>query len=236
MKGGVGKTAAAANLAYLCAKSGKSTLLIDIDPQASASFYYRIEPGKKHNINTLIKGGNKIDKNIRETDFKNLDLLPAHLSYRNLDLVLDDLKNPQKQLRKVLSPLKKEYDFVFIDCPPNITLVSENIFFAADLIVIPFIPTTLSLLTYNKLMDFFKSMALKKSKVYAFFSMVEKRKSMHKAIMADVENKKRFLNSSIPYSSDVERMGLERTPVTSYKPKSPAAQAFLALWKEIKSL
>jgi len=237
MKGGVGKTAAAVNLAYLSASSGNNTLLVDIDPQASASYYFRINPGKKHNVGSFIKGGKKLDKNIRETDFENLDLLPAHLSYRNLDLVLDDLKKPQKQLRSILSPLKKEYKYVIIDCPPNITLVSENIFNAADLIILPFIPTTLSKLTFDKLMEFFKETHLKKSRVYAFFSMVEKRKKMHTELMLELsEKKKRFLESVIPYSSEVEKMGLHRAPLGSYNSRSVASIAFNSLWKEIEKL
>ena len=237
MKGGVGKTAAAVNLAYCAASAGNSTLLLDIDPQASASYYFRISPAKKHNVNSLIKGGKKLDKNIRETDFENLDLLPAHLSYRNLDLILDDLKKPQKQLRSVLAPLKKDYKYVFVDCPPNITLVSENIFKAADLIILPLIPTTLSKLTYEKLMDFFKEMQHSKSTVHTFFSMVEKRKKMHNELMQQLSaKKKRFLNSVIPYSSEVEKMGIHRAPLASYNKRSPATIAFNNLWKEIEKL
>ena len=237
MKGGVGKTAASVNIAYLAAQSGKQTLLVDIDPQASAGYYFRIKPGKKHGSETLIRGGKKIDKNIRATDFDNLDLLPADMSYRNLDLILDDLKRPQKQLKTVLSPLKKEYDYVIIDCPPNITLVSENIFHAADSIIIPLIPTTLSHLTYEKLMDFFKEMKLKKSNVYPFFSMVEKRKRLHQELMINLpKEKKRFLKTTIPYSSIIERMGVERAPVAEFDRGSVAAEAFSALWAEIKKL
>ncbi len=237
MKGGVGKTAASVNIAYLAAKSGKQTLLVDIDPQASAGYYFRIKPRKDHGSKTLLKGGKRIDKNIRATDFENLDLLPADMSYRNLDLILDDLKRPQKQLKTVLSPLKKEYDFVILDCPPNITLVSENIFHAADSIIIPLIPTTLSRLTYEKLMDFFKEMKLKKSNVYPFFSMVEKRKRLHKELMENLpKEKKRFLKTVIPYSSIVERMGVERAPVGEFDRRALATQAFSDLWAEIKKL
>jgi len=237
MKGGVGKTAAAVNLAYLAASSGNNTLLLDMDPQASASYYFRIKPGKKHNAGSLIKGGKKLDKNIRETDFENLDLLPADLSYRNLDLVLDDLKKPQKKLRAVLSPLKKEYKYVFVDCPPNITLVSENIFNAADLIILPFIPTTLSYLTFEKLMGFFKEMNLKKSGIYSFFSMVEKRKKLHNQLIEELSvKKKRFLDTIIPYSTDVEKMGVYRAPLVSYNKRSSASLAFNNLWKEIEKI
>jgi cellulose biosynthesis protein BcsQ len=237
MKGGVGKTAAAVNLAYCAASAGNSTLLVDIDPQASASYYFRISPAKKHSVKSLIKGGKKLDKNIRETDFENLDLLPAHFSYRNLDLILDDMKKPQKQLQSVLKPLKKEYKYVFVDCPPNITLVSENIFKAAHLIILPLIPTTLSKLTFEKLMDFFKEMQLSKSRVYTFFSMVEKRKKMHNELMQQLSTqKKRFLNSVIPYASEVEKMGIHRAPLGSYNRRSVATTAFNNLWKEIEKL
>jgi chromosome partitioning protein len=237
MKGGVGKTAASVNIAYLAAKSGKQTLLVDIDPQGSSGFYFRVKPAKSHDSKTLIKGGKRIDKNIRATDFDNLDLLPADMSYRNLDLILDDLKKPQKQLKTVLSPLKKEYDYVILDCPPNITLVSENVFKAADLIIIPLIPTTLSHLTYEKLMDFFKEMNLAKSNVHPFFSMVEKRKKLHRELMETLpKKKKRFLKTVIPYSSVVERMGVQRAPVGEFDPRSVAAQAFGSLWAEIKKL
>ncbi|KAA3610341.1 MAG: ParA family protein [Calditrichaeota bacterium] len=237
MKGGVGKTAASVNIAYHAAQSGKQTLLVDIDPQASAGYYFRIKPAKKHGSDTLIRGGKKIDKNIRATDFENLDLLPADMTYRNLDLILDDLKKPQKQLKTVLSPLKKEYDYIIMDCPPNITLVSENVFHAADSILTPLIPTTLSHLTYEKLLDFFREMKLKKSNVYPFFSMVEKRKKLHQEMIVNLpKEKKRFLKTTIPYSSIVERMGVERAPVNEFNPGSAAAQAFKSLWEEIKKL
>jgi cellulose biosynthesis protein BcsQ len=237
MKGGVGKTAAVVNISYLAAKSGHNTLLIDMDPQASAGFYFRIKAAGKHDLKTIIKGGRKIDKNIRATDFKRLDLLPADMSYRNLDIFLDDLKKPQKQLKSVLSPLKKEYDYVFLDCPPNITLVSENVFRAADIILVPLIPTTLSQITYEKLMAFFKETKLRKSKIFGFFSMAEKRKTLHRDIMKSVpQQQKRFLKSIIPYNSEVEKMGLEQLPVCQFSPKSQASVAFTALWKEIEKL
>jgi cellulose biosynthesis protein BcsQ len=236
MKGGVGKTASAVNIAYLAANSGYKTLLCDLDPQGSSSFYLKVKPRKKHNSKTLIKGGHKIDKNIRGSDYENLDILPADISYRNLDLILDDIKKSQKQLKKSLSPLKDEYDYVVLDCPPNITLVSENIFHTANLILVPLIPTTLSIQTYNKLMAFFKEMKLKRNTVFPFFSMVEKRKKLHNDIMQNFfNNKKRFLKSTVPYSSVVENMGIEKAPVAEFNPRSAASQAFDNLWQEINS-
>ncbi|HHM02853.1 MAG TPA: ParA family protein [Caldithrix abyssi] len=237
MKGGVGKTASAVNISYLAARDGRRSLLVDLDPQGSSSFYFRVRPGGGHGTKTLLKGGKKISKNIRETDFENLDILPADMSYRNLDLILDGTEKREKVLQKNLSAFKKEYDYIFLDCPPNITLVSENIFHAADIILVPFIPTTLSWLTYDKLLAFFREIEMKRRKLFPFFSMVERRKKLHREMIEILPaEKKRFLKSMIPYSSDVERMGLERAPLPATHPASPATRAFENLWREVKEI
>jgi chromosome partitioning protein len=236
IKGGVGKTAAAVNLSYLAAQDGAKTLLIDLDPQGSASYYFRVKPSKNLKSRVLLRGGKKVDKNIKGTDYHNLDILPSTLSYRKLDLQLNSLKKSKLKLKEVLQPFAKEYKFIFIDSPPNITLVSENIFNAADILLVPVIPTTLSILTYEKLVQFFKDQKLKKSKIVTFFSMVEKRKKMHRDIMAKFleQEKTNFLKSYIPYSADVENMGVHREPVLCFKPNSIGSESYHAIWSELK--
>ena len=236
IKGGVGKTAVAVNLAYLAAREGASTLLCDLDPQGSASYYFRVRPAKNLNRKKLLKGGKRIDRSIRGSDYDNLDLLPADLSYRNLDIALDKLKRSRRRLRTILEPLKREYDYIFLDCPPNITLLAENVFRAADCVLVPCIPTTLSMRTFDQLILFFRSKKLDRSKIIGFFSMVEKRKKPHRESMQDsVTNDLRFMESYIPYLSDIEHMGSRREPVACYRPGSPAARSFEDLWREIKS-
>ncbi|WP_419661135.1 putative cobyrinic acid ac-diamide synthase [Desulfosarcina variabilis str. Montpellier] len=93
IKGGVGKTAACVNLAHLAARKRGPTLLCDLDPQGASTFYYRIQPKRKYNSRKFLKGGKKIDKAIRGTDFENLDLLPADLSYSNLDIDWTEIDN-----------------------------------------------------------------------------------------------------------------------------------------------
>ena len=164
-----------------------------------------------------------------------MDLLPSKLSYRNLDLALESFKQSKKRLKEIFQPLEDEYDYMFLDCPPNITLVSENVFYAADLILVPLIPTTLSIRTYDKLLRFFKKQKLDKSKIRAFFSMVERRKKMHQEFMEKMSTKSdHCLSSFIPYRSDVEKMGIYREPVASFKPGSSATEAYELLWREIK--
>lgn len=233
IKGGVGKTATSVNLAYHSSKQGCRTLLCDMDPQGSASFYFRIRPSETFSSKKLLKGGKHIEENIKGTDFPDLDMLPADFSYRNIDIALDEFKKSQQRLRKVLQPLGEEYQRIFLDCPPNITLLSENIFVAADHILVPLIPTTLSLLSLRQLFDFLDQMGLGRGKVRIFFSMAEKRKKMHLELMQKMQKKKGVLQTVIPYSADIERMGIFRQPVAAALPGSAAAQAYERLWDEV---
>jgi cellulose biosynthesis protein BcsQ len=237
IKGGVGKTATAVNQSYLAAIDGYQTLLCDLDPQASASYYFRIKPKVKTGKKSLLKGGKSIEKSIKATDFDLLDLLPSDFSFRNLDISLDHTQNSRTTLRSSLRKLKNDYDLIFLDCPPNITLVSENIFHAADIILVPIIPTTLSYRSYKTLDDFFKKKKLSRKKLFPFFSMVEKRKKMHQeTILSMSESVPGILKTVIPYSAVVERMGVFRKPLLAYGANSPAGQAYQSLWQELKNI
>lgn len=235
IKGGVGKTATSVNLAYLAATEGK-TLLLDMDPQGSASFYFRIRSPEKFGTKKLLKGGKHVEENIRGTDYANLDMLPADFSYRNIDIALDDCKKSQKRLSKVLQPLTEEYQHIILDCPPNLTLLSENIFYAADRILVPVIPTTLSLLSLEQLFVFLDEIEQGRDKVRIFFSMVEKRKKLHSDMMLTKKDEPGVLRTTIPYSADIERMGVYRQPVTAAFPSSIAAIAYQGLWREIREV
>jgi chromosome partitioning protein len=154
-----------------------------------------------------------------------------------MDIMLDNVKGSKHRLKSVLKIFKGEYDYVFLDCPPNITLVSENIFYASDVVLVPVIPTTLSSRTFEKLLEFFKKKKISTTKIVPFFSMVEIRKNMHKE---SIEMLKRqypfFLESKIPYSSIVEKMGNYREPVGRFSPQSVPAQQYQSLWGEVKTI
>lgn len=233
IKGGVGKTAAAVNLAYLASLTGTKTLLCDLDPQGAASFYFRIRPHHKYSAKKLLKGGSHLEVGIRATDYPGLDMLPADFSYRNIDIALDEQKNSERRLAKVLQPLAKEYGRIVLDCPPNLTLLSENIFYAADIILVPMVPTTLSLLALKQLYTFLDELGSGREKVRVFFSMVERRKKMHQQMIQAMHNKQGVLGAAIPHNADIERMGLYRQPVTAALPVSVAAEAYKHLWSEL---
>lgn len=234
IKGGVGKTSSAVNLAFNAAQAGYRTLVWDLDPQGASSYYFRIKPKIKGGSKDLIAGKRDLDDLIKGTDFDNLDLIPADFSFRNMDLLLDDKKKPTQQLKKRLKSLAGYYDFIFLDCPPNISLLSEAIFEAADFLLSPTVPTTLSLRTLVQLKAFIEDHNVANTQLVPFFSMVDGRKKMHKEIMQQtLANYPDMLKTTIPYASDIERMGIERRPLPAYNSKSHSAEAYSELWQEI---
>jgi cellulose biosynthesis protein BcsQ len=234
IKGGVGKTSTSVNIAHLAAQEGFRVLLWDLDPQAATTYYFRIKPRIRGSGKKLILGKVDLDEQIKGSDYENLDLLPADFSYRKMDVTLGEVKRPAEQLEKLLTPLSCEFDLVVLDCPPSISLVSESIFHAASALLIPTIPTTLSQRTYQQLLEFLAKNGLNKVRLLPFFSMADRRKSMHVEMMKTLpEEYPEFLEEWIPYASDVERMGTRREPVTASGPSSAAARAYRRLWTEV---
>ena len=237
IKGGVGKTTTAVNLASLAADDGLRTVLWDLDPQGAASFMFRVKPKVKGGGQAIIRGQRSLDDAIKGTDFDNLDLIPADFTYRNMDLLLD--KGPEarqnRKLAKLLAPLADEYDAVFLDCPPSVSLVSENVLHAADVIVVPLIPTTLSVRTLEQLADFIDEFKGHRPDLLAFFSMVDRRKKLHREITEKLSAERYDVaRTVIPALSVIETMSVERAPVTVFAPNSAAAKAYRGLWAELR--
>ena len=248
IKGGVGKTTTAVNLAFLAAESGLRTVLWDLDPQGAASFMFRVKPRVKGGGKALIRGKRPLDDAIKGTDFDNLDLIPADFTYRNMDLLLEAAGNgpsgggdapggkPARKLAKLLAPLADEYDAVFLDCPPSVSLVSENVLQAADVILVPLIPTTLSVRTLEQLAGFVAEFNGHRPELLAFFSMVDRRKKLHREITEKLSvERTEVARTVIPALSVIETMSVERAPVVVFAPNTAASRAYRGLWAELRA-
>jgi chromosome partitioning protein len=236
IKGGVGKTSTAVNIGYLAARDGLRTLIWDLDPQGSATYLFRVKPKVKGGGKALIEGRRTLDEAIKATDFDHLDLMPADFSYRNLDLDLDSTKRPTDRLRRLIAPLKNEYDLIVLDCPPSVSLVSENVIHACDVLLVPLIPAMLSVRTFDQLTAFLDSMPGRKPQVMAFLSMVDRRKKTHRDITSQLPHDHAcVVTETIPDRAVIEQMAQQRAPVPQFAPHSSATTAYQALWTRLQS-
>jgi chromosome partitioning protein len=237
IKGGVGKTSTAVNLAYLAAREGWRTLLWDLDPQAAATYLFRVRPRIKGGGRALVTRRRPIEAALKETDFDNLDLLPADFSYRNMDLELDDTKKRTRRLGQLLDGVVDQYDVVFLDCPPSISLVSENVLHASDILLVPLIPATLSLRTLDQLTAFVADSQGRRPEVVAFFSMADRRKRLHREVIDAIpRDGTRIADTVIPSLALIEQMAERRAPVPAFAPTSRAAHCYEQLWEEVRPL
>jgi chromosome partitioning protein len=234
IKGGVGKTSVSVNLAWLAAASGARVLLWDLDPQGAATYLLRIKPKVKGGGRRLVHGNSDPAALLKGTDHERLDLLPADFSYRNMDLALDATKRPTRRLARVLAPLAAGYDYVFIDCPPAISLASESVFGAADVLLVPLIPSPLSLRTYEQLRRFVSDEVPEPPRILAFFSMTDGRRSLHQSVIEELSGVDGVLQTAIPSASDVERMAVHRRVLADFAPNGRAARAYAQLWEELR--
>lgn len=234
-KGGVGKTATSVNLAHALALAGHRVLLCDLDPQGASGFYFRVKPSKKLKDESFFQDVKQFTGAIRGSDFENLDILPANMTFRDFDIFLARMKNSRSRLKKALTAGGTDYDIVVLDCPPNISTLSENVFRASDAIVVPVIPTTLSERTFEQLLEFFRDNKLDRKKIFAFFSMAQTSKTLHAETMERMRaaHPKRFLDVTVPFAADVEKMGVHRAPVSTFAKSRAAAQAYDALWRDV---
>ncbi len=235
IKGGVGKTSAAVNFATLAALEGRRTLLWDLDPQGAAGYLLHVKPKVKGGSIGLLSGHRDLEDAVKATSVEGLDLLPADFTIRGADAVLEESKKPERQLGRLLKTVKDRYDLVVLDCPPGLSLLSENVFAAVDILLLPLVPAPLSLRTYDQVLEFLDGPET--LRVHPFFSMVDGRKRLHAEVRAELMRRTTsVLTGWVPAASVIERMGLTRSPVVVSHPRSAAAQAYRDLWWELTGL
>jgi len=234
IKGGVGKTTTAVNLAYLSAVGGARTLLWDLDAQGAATYTLQVEAGERVSAKKLVGGRRELPEAIVASAYERLHVLPADLSYRNFDLHLAARKRPTERLLKMSRSLREDYDLLVLDCPPGISLLTESVLRAADALVVPLLPTPLSLRTLAQLREFVAAEGWTDLRLLPFFSMVDRRRSLHRELIDSTRAESSgLLATEVPYWSEIERVSVRRAPMGVIAPHSEAARIYAALWAEV---
>ncbi len=232
LKGGVGKTSLAVNLAAESAmQSGHNTLLWDLDSQAAASYILGcdddVTSNKRDVAHSIFTRDVDAENLTVATPIERLYLLPADKSLRHIDRSLFEL-GKKRRVAKLTEQLAKKYDRIILDCPPGLTELSEQIMRAADLILVPVIPSMLSRRALNDVVEHIRTQKGHNVPLLPIFSMVDRRRALHQAGLA-VEPEWPCL----PMASAVEQMAERRLPISKFAPKSVAATAIAALWRGI---
>lgn len=236
VKGGVGKTTTAVELAWHAAAEGRRVLVWDLDPQAGATW---LLGAKEHlkvkgGAGAVVSGRRDARDGVRRTGWEGVDVLPADESYRDLELALDDAKASGRRIEKALGPLAKRYDLVVLDCPPGSSLLARNVVRAADVLVVPVVPQALALRSLDQSARVVAD-AAKPPRVVGFLSMVDRRKTAHRRAVEELPGQHAALTGvAVPLAAAVERMGDERAPVDVVAPRSPAAAAYGELWTVVR--
>ena len=234
LKGGVGKTSTAVNLAALGAGAGLRTLLWDLDPQGAATFCLRLKPKIKGGAPRLLRGGRGGLQGVaRTSSVEGLDVVPSDVSLRDADRVLTGTGRPVRAIRRLLSGAKGSYDVVVIDCPPGLQTVVESVASTADVLLVPVVPEPLPFRALHRFGEFLEDTSAASPQILApFLSMVDRRKPMHRRVETEVRATNRFLGAAIPESSAVARMGEEQVPSVISSPLSLATAEYRRLWAE----
>ena len=229
LKGGVGKTTLAVSLAWASAtRSARRTLLWDVDPQAAASFLLGVEERGKQDAQAVFAKDVDPARLIRPTAIDRLDLLPADASLRGLDRFLFGL-GKKKRLLKLIEDVGRDYDRVLLDAPPGLTETSEQVLRAADLIVVPVIPSPLSQRALAEVVLHLDRHSLRRGPILPVYNMVDRRRSLHRAALEANPDW-----PVIPMASAFEAMSAATGGVARLPPSSPAALALFALWTGIE--
>ena len=241
-KGGVGKTTTEINMAAYCADLGKKVLLVDIDSQGNATTGLGFSKSalKKSVYNVLIDDDAVIN-NILPTQVKQLDILPANVDLTGAEVDLVYKRNRERILKTALEKVRNDYDYIFIDCPPSLGLLTINAWVASDSIIIPLQSEYYALEGVSQLMN---TIAMVKQHLNpqlqiegVVITMYDGRALIAKQITAEIKKffKNKLYEIIIPRNVRLAEAPSHGVPILLHDPKCVGARAYKALTEEFLS-
>ena len=238
-KGGVGKTTTAVNLSACVAALGKRVLLADIDPQGNATSGLGKNDGGSATIYDVLIGEATAKEAVVETGFGSLDLIPTAIELAGAEIELVAVEDREKLLRDALEPLRAEYDFIFIDCPPSLSLLTLNALTAADSVLIPIQCEYYALEGVGQLVNTVKLMRRKLNPDLAvegiLLTMFDGRTNLCAQVAQEVRQHfpDKVFQTTIPRNVRLSEAPSYGQPINVYDPRSTGAQAYRALAEEL---
>ena len=238
-KGGVGKTTTTVNLSTILAKKGKKVLLIDTDPQGNATSGLGVSKDVELSVYDILIGDTEFDETLQETAIKNLKVCPSNISLAGAEVQLVSMMSREQRLKTKLDKIKDQYDYILIDCPPSLGLVTLNALTASDSVLIPVQCEYFALEGLGQLLNtvnLVKKHLNKNLEIEgALLTMYDARTNLSNQVVKEVKKyfEDKVYKTVIPRNVRLSEAPSYGMPITVYDPRSKGAKAYEKFAKEL---
>lgn len=237
-KGGVGKTTTAINFSTILAKKGKKVLLIDADPQGNGTSGLGINKEQKFSVYDVLIEDIEVENTLQKTQVKNLDLCPSNINLAGAEVQLVSMENREYRLKTKLDSIRDKYDYIIIDCPPSLGLVTLNAFTASDSVLIPVQCEYYALEGLGQLLNTIELVKKHMNKNIriegALLTMYDARTNLSNQVVKEVKRyfEDKVYKNVIPRNVKLSEAPSYGMPITMYDPRSKGAKSYEKFVKE----